>query len=180
VTVEPRAALDPPYDDLLSGCYDAAAADLAAILGAGTDVAVLCEGDPFFYGSYMHLHTRLADRFETTVVPGIPSMVAGAAAIARPLVSGNEVLSVFSGVLPEAELVGGLAGCSAAVIIKLGRNLDRVRGAVERAGLLGRAYYVERATSTAQRWCPLAEADAQDSPYFSMIVIPSAASATRR
>jgi len=162
------------YEDLLIGCYDDAARRVGERLAAGHDVVVICEGDPLFYGSYMYLHTRLADRFAATVVPGIPSPVAGAAAIARPLVCGTEVLSVLSGVLTVDELKSSLAAADAAVVIKLGRNLAKVRAAVESVDLLDRAFYVERASGAAQVTCPLAEADADRAPYFSMVVIPSA------
>jgi precorrin-2/cobalt-factor-2 C20-methyltransferase len=179
LTVERLAPDDPDYEQLLVGCYDDAAAQIGRNLEQGHDVAVLCEGDPFFYGSYMYVHNRLADRFETIVVPGIPSLVAGAAAISQPLACGNEVLSVLSGVLSVAELTAGLGACDAAVIIKLGRNLDKVRQAVNAADLLERAFYVERASSESQAWCPLAQADTSRAPYFSMVVIPSA-TANRR
>jgi precorrin-2/cobalt-factor-2 C20-methyltransferase len=162
------------YEDLLIACYDEAGERVAAVLAGGGDVAVICEGDPLFYGSYMYLHNRLADRFAATVVPGIPSPAAGAAAIARPLVCGTEVLSVLSGVLPEDELKSSLAACDAAVIIKLGRNLGKVRSAIESVDLLDRAFYVERASGTAEVTCPLAEVDPATAPYFSMVVVPSA------
>ncbi len=179
VTVERTAPDDPSYEQLLVGCYDDAAERIGGKLEQGLDVAVLCEGDPFFYGSYMYVHNRLADRFETTVVPGIPSLVAGAAAIARPLACGNEVLSVLSGVMGESELTIALGACDAAVIIKLGRNLATVRQSVAAAGLLERAFYVERASSAAQVCCPLAQADSSRAPYFSMVVIPSATASLR-
>lgn len=179
LTVERLAPDDPDYEQLLVGCYDDAAEQIGRNLEQGHDVAVLCEGDPFFYGSYMYVHNRLADRFETIVVPGIPSLVAGAAAISQPLACGNEVLSVLSGVLSATELTAALGACDAAVIIKLGRNLGKVRQAVNAADLLERAFYVERASSESQTWCPLAQADTARAPYFSMVVIPSA-TANRR
>lgn len=165
---------DQSYEDLLIACYDEAAERLAVPLAAGDDVVVICEGDPLFYGSYMYLHNRLADRFAASVVPGIPSPVAGAAAIARPLVCGTEVLSVLSGVLSADDLKSALAAADAAVVIKLGRNLPKVRAAVESVDLLDRAFYVERATGANQVTCALADADAAAAPYFSMVVIPSA------
>ena len=179
LTVERAAPKDAAYERLLLACYDAAADQLECELNVGHDVAVLCEGDPLFYGSYMYLHNRLSTRFATTVVPGIPSLVAGAAAVARPLACGDEVLSVLSGVLSAAELTRALARCDAAVIIKLGRNLDKVRRAVADADLLHRAFYVERATSAGEVCCPLATADSHRAPYFSMVVIPSAAASRR-
>lgn len=170
---------DQSYEDLLIGCYDEAAERVAERLSAGHDVVVICEGDPLFYGSYMYLHNRLAGRFAATVVPGIPSPVAGAAALARPLVCGTEVLSVLSGVLSVDELKSSLAAADASVVIKLGRNLAKVRAAVESADLLDRAFYVERASGAAQVTCALADADADRAPYFSMVVIPSAAAFLR-
>jgi precorrin-2/cobalt-factor-2 C20-methyltransferase len=170
---------DQSYEDLLIACYDEAADRVAERLAAGDDVVVICEGDPLFYGSYMYLHNRLAGRFEATVVPGIPSPVAGAAALARPLVCGTEVLSVLSGVLSPDELKSALAASDAAVVIKLGRNLAKVRSAVESVDLLDRAFYVERASGAAEITCPLAEADADRAPYFSMVVIPSATASIR-
>jgi len=179
LTIERAAPDDAVYEQLLVGCYDAAAGRIEHELVQGHDVAVLCEGDPFFYGSYTYVHNRLAGRFETTVVPGIPSLVAGAAAISQPLACGDEVLSVLSGVLSVPELTNALGNCDAAVIIKLGRNLPRVRQAVAAADLLERAFYIEHASSDRQLCCPLAQADLSRAPYFSMVVIPSAAASRR-
>ncbi|HLI43991.1 MAG TPA: precorrin-2 C(20)-methyltransferase [Acidimicrobiales bacterium] len=167
------------YERLLSAFYDEAAGEVAALLDEGADVAVLCEGDPFFYGSYMYLHTRLSERYPSEVVPGVPSILAGAAVLGAPLVSRDETLSVLSGVLPAAELERRLAGADAAVVVKVGRNLAKVRSCVEAAGLLDRAFYVERATLEGQRVAPLAGAGATEAPYFSMVVIPSAGAPRR-
>jgi precorrin-2/cobalt-factor-2 C20-methyltransferase len=161
------------YETLLVDFYDESAKRLAEALDAGRDVALLCEGDPLFYGSYMYMHNRLASRYDTVVVPGVPSMVASAAVLGAPLVCRDEVLCVISGVLPGDEIERRLAGAGAAVIMKLGRNLAKVRDAVRRAGLLDHAHYVERATMDAERVMPLADADAATAPYFSMVVIPS-------
>jgi precorrin-2/cobalt-factor-2 C20-methyltransferase len=179
----PLTTEDPPagtrYDDLLGACYDEAAAAVAARLDAGADVVVLCEGDPLFYGSFMYLHHRLSPRYEVEVVPGVTSMVAGAAALGAPLVSRDERFTVLSGVMPAGELEAGLRAADAAVILKLGRNFPTVRAAVERAGLLGRAHYVERASTDEQRVLPLADVDPATVPYFSLLVIPSATATSR-
>jgi precorrin-2/cobalt-factor-2 C20-methyltransferase len=167
------------YDNLLTTFYDQSAKRIAELLDGGRDVAVLCEGDPFFYGSYMYLHNRLADRYGQEVVPGVPGMLAGAAVLGTPLVCGNEMLSVLSGVLPADELHRRLCSAEAAVIMKLGRQLAKVVDCVARAGLMERAWYVERATMTAERVLPLADADPLSAPYFSMVVIPSATAARR-
>lgn len=169
------------YETLLADFYDDSAKRIAELLDVGTDVAVLCEGDPFFYGSYMYMHTRLAGRYPTEVVPAVPSFAAGSAVLGAPLVCRDEVLCVLSGVLPAAEIEDRLRTAGAAVIMKVGRNLAKVRAAVDRAGLLGAAHYVERATMARERVVPLADVDPEreTAPYFSMVVVPSRTAATR-
>jgi len=166
--------LEPPlsYETVISDFYDTAAQQVAEHLDAGRDVAVICEGDPFFYGSYMYLHDRLADRYEVEVVPGVCSMLGSAAVLGLPLVYRNQSLSVLSGVLPEAELKARLATAEAAVVMKLGRNFDKVRRVLGELGLADRAHYVERATMANQRIVALDEVDPMASPYFSMILVP--------
>ncbi|MEO0912397.1 MAG: precorrin-2 C(20)-methyltransferase [Pseudomonadota bacterium] len=151
--------------------YDAAAPEIGGHLGAGRDVVVLCEGDPFFYGSFMYLHERLARNFRVEIVPGVTSMTAVAGVAGRPLCARNEVLSVIPAPLDEAELASRLAGAGAAVIMKVGRHLAKVRQVVEAAGLLERAVYVSHASLPEERHLPLAEAP-DAAPYFSMILIP--------
>jgi precorrin-2/cobalt-factor-2 C20-methyltransferase len=127
----------------------------------------------------MYLHNRLSDRFPTEVVPGVPSILAGSAVLGTPLVCLDEVLSVLSGTLNPADLEARLVESDAAVIMKVGRNLEKVRQAVTRAGLLNRAWYVERATMAGERVMRLDQVDPASSPYFSMVVIPSRLAPTR-
>ncbi|MBR8301434.1 precorrin-2 C(20)-methyltransferase [Burkholderia dolosa] len=167
-------ALPPPlcYETVIADFYDTAADIVASHLDAGRDVAVICEGDPFFYGSYMYLHDRLAPRYDTEVVPGVCAMLGGTAVLGQPLVYRNQSLSVLSGVLPEHELRTRLAQADAAVVMKLGRNFDKVRRVLDELGLAKRALYVERATMANQRIVPLDEVDPMASPYFSLLVVP--------
>lgn len=158
--------------------YDRYAGILGEHLAAGRDVAVLCEGDPFFYGSFMYLFERLAKAHPTVVVPGVSSLAAVAAAAGVPLVSRNETLSVLPAPLPEAELEARLARAEAAAIIKVGRHVTKVRAVLRRLNLEECAVYVERASMSTQRILPLADAD-DNAPYFSMILVrrPAQASA---
>ena len=168
--------LPPPfcYETALRGFYDESCAAVAAHLDAGRDVAAICEGDPFFYGSFMYLHDRLAGRYETIVVPGVCSVVACAASVAVPLVYRNQTLMVVSGVLPEAELERRLARSDAAAVMKLGGNFAKVRDVLRRLGMLERALYVERATMARERILPAGAVDAATVPYFAMILVPGA------
>ena len=167
-------AVEPPlsYESIIADFYDTAAALVAEHLESGRDVAVICEGDPFFYGSYMYLHDRLAARYDAEVVPGVCSMLGGTAVLGAPLVYRNQSLSILSGVLPEDELRRRLADADAAVIMKLGRNFEKVRRVLAELGLAERARYVERATMANQRIVALADVDPMASPYFSLLVVP--------
>jgi precorrin-2/cobalt-factor-2 C20-methyltransferase len=166
--------LPPPlcYEKVIADFYDMAAANLAEHLDDGRDVAVICEGDPFFFGSFMYLHDRLADRYPTEIVPGVCSIVACAAVLGAPLAYRNQSLAVLSGMLSEAELAARLVQADAAAIMKLGTNFAKVRRVVMRLGYGDRALYVERATMANQRSLPLSEIDPDTVPYFSMILIP--------
>ncbi|CAM3861287.1 Precorrin-2 C(20)-methyltransferase [Pseudomonas reidholzensis] len=160
------------YEQVISDFYDQAGEQVAAHLDAGRDVAVICEGDPFFYGSYMYLHDRLAQRYEAEVIPGVCSMLGGASVLGAPLVYRNQTLTVLSGVLPAEELKRRLADADAAVIMKLGRNFPKVRQVLGELGMDGRALYVERATMANQKIVALDAVDPQSSPYFSLIIVP--------
>jgi len=160
-----RAAMDEFYADC--------ARRLAAHLDAGRTVVVLAEGDPLFYGSYMHLHKRLADRYPTEVVPGVTSMSGAAAALGRPLVEADEVLTVLPGTLSGAELTRRLAETDAAAVLKLGRTFPAVRDALTAAGRLDDAWYVERASTGGERVEPLADVDPATVPYFSLALLAS-------
>jgi precorrin-2/cobalt-factor-2 C20-methyltransferase len=160
------------YEQVISDFYDRSSAEVAAHLDAGRDVAVICEGDPMFYGSYMYLHDRLANHYDAEVIPGVCSMLGGASVLGAPLVYRNQSLSVLSGVLSADELKRKLQDADAAVIMKLGRNLPKVRQVLIETGLADRALYVERATMANQKIVPLAEVDPMSSPYFSLIIVP--------
>ncbi|BBY08996.1 precorrin-2 C(20)-methyltransferase [Mycobacterium noviomagense] len=160
------------YAGALEDFYVVATQRIAAHLDAGRDVALLAEGDPLFYSSYMHLHTRLTQRFDAVIVPGVTSVSAASAAIATPLVAGDEVLSVLPGTLGVAELSRRLADADAAVVLKLGRSYPAVREALSLAGRLDDAFYVERASTTGQRVLPAADVDQTTVPYFSLALLP--------
>ncbi len=151
--------------------YDRKAVELAVHLKAGRDVAVLCEGDPFFYGSFMYLFARLAGDFPALAVPGVSSLTACAASLGAPLTSRNDVLTVIPAPLPEAEIEARLAGTDAAAIVKVGRHLGKVKRVLEGLGLADRARYIEHATMAEEKILPLAEASPEGSPYFSMVLV---------
>jgi precorrin-2/cobalt-factor-2 C20-methyltransferase len=160
------------YRDSLRDFYDGAAATIAAHLETGRVVAVIAEGDPLFYGSYMHLHTRLAPRYPTEIVAGVTGMSGCWSAAGMPIAQGNDVFSVLPATLPEAELERRLADTDAAVVMKVGRHLPKLRRALERSGRLPRAIYVERGTMADAQMIPLAAKPDDEAPYFAIVLVP--------
>jgi precorrin-2/cobalt-factor-2 C20-methyltransferase len=160
------------YCGTIKEFHDTAAEAVAAHLDAGRTVAVICEGDPLFYGSYMHLHARLAARYPTDIVAGVTGMSGCWSAVGTPIAQGNDVLTVLPATLPEAELERRLADTDAAVVMKLGRNLPKVRRALDRSGRLARAIYVERGTMADAVTMALTAKTDDEAPYFAVVLVP--------
>lgn len=162
---------DPRYNEILSGFYADCAAHLQALANAGDDVVVLCEGDPFFYGSFMHLYTRLREQVPVQVVPAITGMSAAWTATGEPITWGDDALSVLMATLPQDELERRMRDSDAIVVMKIGRNIDKVRAALRAAGKYDRAWLVEYASMEGQTVQPLCSAEDKITPYFSIIVV---------
>ncbi|MHA6691449.1 precorrin-2 C(20)-methyltransferase [Devosia sp. A449] len=160
------------YKAATSAFYAEAAARLAVHLDAGRNVAVLSEGDPLFYGSYMHLHVRLAPNYTTEVIPGITAMSGCWSAAGLPLVQGDDILSVLPGTLDEDALAARLDSSDGAVIMKVGRNLPKIRRAIAAAGRLDSAVYVERGTMENAMSIRLADKPDDVAPYFALVLVP--------
>ncbi|PWJ84030.1 precorrin-2/cobalt-factor-2 C20-methyltransferase [Pseudaminobacter salicylatoxidans] len=160
------------YKAAITGFYEESARAVAGHLDAGRTVAVLSEGDPLFYGSYMHLHVRLSQHYPTEVIPGVTAMSGCWSQTGLPIVQGDDVLSVLPGTMSEFELSRRLADTDAAVIMKVGRNLPKIRRALAATGKLERAMYVERATMANTASTPLAEKADDTAPYFAIVLVP--------
>lgn len=163
---------DPAYVDRLRAFYDEASERIGGHLAGGRDVALLCEGDPMFYGSFMHLYVRLRGRYDVCVCPGVTGMSGCWTAAGEPITWGDDVLTVLPGTLPQDVLAARLAATDAAVIMKLGHNFPKVRAALVHAGLAERAIYVERGTMEGERIMRLADKLDDEAPYFSIVLVP--------
>ncbi|HBF60649.1 MAG TPA: precorrin-2 C(20)-methyltransferase [Methyloceanibacter sp.] len=160
------------YRDAIAGFYDVSAAAVSSYLDDGRDVAVLSEGDPLFYGSYMHIHVRLSRRYRTEVIPGVTGMSGCWSSAAAPITQGDDVFTVLPGTLPEVEMERRLSDSDAAVVMKIGRHLPKIRRACERAGCLDRAIYVERGTMTNSAVMKLTDKLDMTAPYFAIVLVP--------
>lgn len=160
------------YRDALRDFYDDAAIKIAAHLDCGRGVAVISEGDPLFYGSYMHLHARLASRYATEIIAGVTGMSGCWSAAGMPIAQGDDVFTVLPATLPEHELARRLSEADAAVVMKVGRHLPKLRRALATSGRLPCAIYVERGTMAAEKTIPLAAKPDDEAPYFAIVLVP--------
>jgi precorrin-2 C20-methyltransferase/precorrin-3B C17-methyltransferase len=166
------------YAGAMEEFYASAAGRLMAHLAEGRDVVLLAEGDPLFYSSYMHMHKRISGRYRSEIVPGVTSVSAASAALAMPLVEGDDVLTVLPGTLGPDELTARLRGTGAAAVMKIGRSYPGVRAALKDAGRLQDAYYVERASAGPRQVIErAADVDPSTVPYMSLVIIPGAEAA---
>ncbi|WP_073252732.1 precorrin-2 C(20)-methyltransferase [Shimia gijangensis] len=162
---------DPRYNEILSAFYAEVAAHLRTLVESGEDIVVLCEGDPFFYGSFMHLYTRLNEVVPVEVVPAITGMSGAWTATGQPITWGDDVLTVLMGTLEEKDLVRHMDDTDALVVMKIGRNFDKVVRALKVAGKFDDAWIVQFATMPNQSMCKLSEMTEKVTPYFSIIVV---------
>jgi len=160
------------YRGALRTFYDDASEKIAQELAADRNVVVLCEGDPLFYGSYMHVHARLTPRFSAEIVAGVTGMSGCWSAAGAPMAQGDDVFTVLPATLPEAELTRRLSDADAAVVMKIGRHLPKLRRALQCSGRLHRALYVERGTMADAKMLPLAAKRDDDAPYFAIVLVP--------
>lgn len=164
--------LDAAYRATIDAFFDQSANTIERHLKAGRTVAVLSEGDPFFYGSYMHVHIRLAPRYPAEVIPGVTSLSGCWSMAGVPPAQGDDVLTILPGTLSEADLARRIADSDAAVVMKIGRNLGKVRRAVAAAGRLDTAIYIERGTMANGVCLRLAEKRDDVAPYFAIVMVP--------
>ena len=160
------------YKTALRQFYEKSSAHIAALLRSGDDVALVCEGDPLFYGSFMHIFIRLRNEFSCEIVPGIAGMAGAWSAAQVPMTWGDDVMAIIPSTLDANAIKARLQQADAAVIMKIGRNFAKVRQALTEAGRFDEAIYVERGTMSGQMIQPLADYRGQTPPYFSLILIP--------
>jgi precorrin-2/cobalt-factor-2 C20-methyltransferase len=162
---------DPAYNEALRTFYEEATASLAAELAAGRDVALLSEGDPLFYGSFMHLYIRLKDRFPVTIIPGVPGMAGCWAAAGEAMTWGDDVMTILPGTLTPEALTEGLKHTDAAVIMKVGKNFAKIRQALRDSGHYDRAIYVERGAMAGEKIMKLSDKLDDSAPYFAIVLV---------
>lgn len=163
---------DDAYVNAIRDFYAESAQAIMRHLESGRDVALLCEGDPFFYGSFLHMYDRVKEFYPVCVIPGITGMSGCWTAAAAPITYGDDVLMVLPGTLDRTTLATRLKDADAAVIMKVGHNLPKIKAALDEVGRSADAIYVERGTMQGERVIPLSSLEDGAVPYFSIILLP--------
>ena len=162
---------DPRYNEVLSDFYAKCCAHISSLSMAGEDVIILCEGDPFFYGSFMHIYSRVKDTLPVEVVPAITGMSAAWTATNIPISWGDDILTILMGTLDAAILENQLRDTNAAVIMKIGHNLPKIKQALKITERFDDAFIVEYASMAEQSVRRLSSYDKENAPYFSIIIL---------
>ena len=158
------------YNAALAEFYDTWATRLREV-AVSTDIVVLCEGDPFFYGSFMHLYSRLRGDLDIEIIPGITGMSGCWTATGEPITWGDDVMTVVMGTLPEDDLIAQMRSADALVVMKTGRNLPKIRRALQVSGRLEAAWLVEAGTMPAQKVARLCDVQDAACPYFAIVLV---------
>ena len=162
---------DRRYSEVLSEFYKKYSNKIISLSQTGIDLVILCEGDPFFYGSFMHIYSRVKDKCPVEVVPAITGMSAAWTATDIPITWGDDILTVLMGTLDKTTLENQLQDTNAAIIMKIGRNLPKIKKALERTGRFYDAFIVEYAAMDKQTVQRLSDYNTENAPYFSIIVL---------
>ena len=162
---------DQRYSEVLSEFYEKYSNKIISLSQTGIDLVILCEGDPFFYGSFMHIYSRVKDKCPVEVVPAITGMSAAWTATDTPITWGDDILTVLMGTLDKTTLENQLRDTNAAIIMKIGRNLPKIKKALERTGRFYDAFIVEYAAMDKQTVQRLSDYNTENAPYFSIIIL---------
>ncbi len=162
---------DQRYSEVLSEFYKKYSNKIISLSQTGIDLVILCEGDPFFYGSFMHIYSRVKDKCPVEVVPAITGMSAAWTATDIPITWGDDILTVLMGTLDKTTLENQLQDTNAAIIMKIGRNLPKIKKALERTGRFYDAFIVEYAAMDKQTVQRLSDYNTENAPYFSIIIL---------
>ena len=159
------------YKIKLNKFYEESVIKINNVLKKPSNLCLLCEGDPFFYGSFIHIFERLKERFEIEIIPGVTGMSGAWSANKIPMVSGDEILTVLMGTLNEEKLKLYVKKSDVIVIMKIGKNFKKICRILKDEGVFNNAYLISNATTSLEKVTKLNENIHNSVPYFSIILI---------
>lgn len=166
--------IDPTHKEYkikLNNFYEESITKMSHILNKPSNICLICEGDPFFYGSFIHIFDRLKKRFKIEIIPGVTGMSGAWSAIKIPMVSGKEIMTVLMGTLSEEKLKLHVKKSDGLVIMKIGNNFKKIFKVLKNENLLDSSYLISDATTKKEKIFKLNEIGVETVPYFSIILI---------
>ena len=137
-------------------------------LDAGEDVGFLTLGDPTVYSTYTYLHKLVVDRgYTATIIPGVTSFCAAAAALGQPLCEGGEPLHIIPALYGDLENALSLSGTK--VLMKSGKKLGDAIELIRQKNLP--ASMVERVGMEGERTVHDLNAEAAEAGYFCVVIV---------
>lgn len=116
-------------------------------LTSGQDVAFITLGDPTLYSTFTYLLKYLREinpGVEVEIIPGISAINAISGWMQVPLAEGDEKLAVVSALQPEEELIKVLNDFENVMILKAGKQLDKIIKVLDETGLGQKAAFACR------------------------------------
>lgn len=161
--------------DRLRPAWDLAFAEIGERLSQGKSVAFLTEGDPFVYSTFIYLMREAPVRWpgiQIEVVPGVSSITAVPAVTGIPLADGQERVAILPATYGVDDLAEILRAFDTTVLMKVGSVMPTVVEALEREGLVDKAVYVSKATTSEERIVRDVRTIRNDRcDYFSAVVV---------
>lgn len=157
--------LDFPMGGVGKSHYDKAANIIEEELLKAKSGAFLTIGDPLIYSTFIYLIERLNRRnIEVEIVPGIPSFLASAAIVKKPLTIKGDNFLLCDGDLKKEML----KVCDSIAVLKTNSNKEKILGLLEANGFSWS--YVKRATLDNEEIFKNREEVLKDNDYISLIL----------
>lgn len=150
--------------------YASIAEEAERASGLGEEVALLCLGDPLFYGTAARVLRFLDPDIPVRIHPGVSAPALASARLALPLAQGEEVMAVAPATLPDSRLRAVMEAADVVVILKVGHHLPRLRTLLAEHGRLSGAWLAVELGGEGEAIWRLDDAAPRSAPYMSLIV----------
>ena len=119
--------------------------EILSFLDEGKNVAFLTLGDAMFYSTYIYVFRRLAkEDIHIETIPGIPAFVAMGSHLGRPLVEGNDIISVIPATADMDKIKSVLKVSDNVAIMKVYKNFAEIADLLEENGMIENSVMVSR------------------------------------
>ena len=119
--------------------------EILSLLDGGKNVAFLTLGDPMFFSTYIYVFQLLKDcGVQIETIPGVPAFLAIASYIGRPLVFGNDIITIIPATAEREKIEDALKSSDVTVLMKVYKNFPEVVEMLDAEKMLSEAVLVSR------------------------------------